>query len=441
MLGAIGTELGIILVLILANGFFAGAELAIVSVRRSRLEAAAAGGNRGARQALELAGQPDRFLATVQVGITLISTFAAAFGGARIADVLAGSLKTVPAVADYAEPLALALVVALITYLSLVLGELVPKRLALQHAETVATTAAPVMVVLAMVARPLVLVLTASVNLVLRLLRQRDTKGTPVTEEDIVYLVREGAATGAVEPGEAQFINRVFRFTDRPVRTVMTPRTEIMAVEVDTPVADIIRVFADSSHSRLPIYQDTLDNILGVLHAKDLLQAVSPAASYPLDLKQLLRPPLFAFEHQHVDDALVMFRQHGTHVAMVLDEYGQVAGMLTLTSLLEELVGEIPDEHDHPANRGIVQREDGTWLVDGLEAYDDVQERIGLPPIPEHERGDYATLAGMVLARLGRIPAVGDKVQVGAHLLEVIDMDGNRIDKVLIRPAAGSPAP
>ena len=440
MLGAIGTELVIILVLILANGFFSGSELAIVSARRSRLEAAAADGNNGARQALDLSSHPDRFLATVQVGISFISTFAAAFGGARIADVLVVSLRSVPALTDYAEPLALLIVVAGITYLSLVLGELVPKRLALQHAEAFATLAAPIMVVLATVARPLVVVLTTSVNVVLRLLRQRDTKGTPVTEEDIVYLVREGAASGTVEAGEAQFIKRVFRFTDRPVRTVMTPRTEIIAVGVDTPLPQIISAFADSSHSRLPVYQGTLDNILGVLHAKDLLQAVSPAATYPLDIKQLLRPPLFVFEHQHVDDVLVLFRQKGTHVALVLDEYGQVAGLLTLTSLLEELVGEIPDEHDRPKDQGIVRREDGSWLVDGLESYDDVLELIGLPPVPPQEHGDYNTLAGMILARLGRVPAVGDTIQVGDHLIEIIDMDGNRIDKVLIRPNDHQPA-
>lgn len=441
MLDKIGFQVLIVIILSMAGGFFSAAELGIVSARRSRLEAAANAGNRGARQALELAGNPDRFFSTVQVGFTLINTFAAAFGGDQIAGEVAVWLKTnVPASASYADSVALVVVVALVTYLTLILSELVPKRLAIQHAERTATIGAPVLAVLSIVARPLVAVLSASVNVLLRLLRQRDTKGTPVTEEDIVYLVREGAASGTVEAGEAQFINRVFRFTDRPVRNVMTPRPEIVAVEAGAPLPEVIQAFAESGHSRLPVYQDVFDNVLGILHAKDLLQAISLDPTTAVDLKALVRPPVFVFEHQHIDDALALFRQRSTHMALVLDEYAQVAGLLTLTSVLEELVGDLPDEYEDPAERPFVQRPDGSWLVDGLESYDHVQERVGLPPIPPQERGDYNTLGGMILSRLGRIPQVGDVATVGDFTLEVVDMDGNRVDKVLIRRRGHAPA-
>jgi putative hemolysin len=427
----IGIEVALIFILILANGFFSGSELAIVSARRSRLEQAASAGNKRAEQALALGRNPDRTLATVQVGISLIGTFAAAFGGARISDSLSVTLEAIPALKPYAEPIALTLVVLAITYFSLVLGELVPKRLALRHAEQIAMIGAPVVMVLSVVGRPLVAVLSFSVNLVLRLLGQNRPVAGGVTEEDIVYMVREGTASGSVEAGEAQFIHRVFRFNDRPVRLVMTPRTEITAVDVDAPLPLVAETFLKAGYSRLPVQHGSLDNIVGMLYAKDLLRAM--AGPEPPDLRALLREPVFVFEHQPIDEALAIFRQKGTHIGLVLDEYGQVAGLLTLTDVLEELVGEMPEEDSGHEDRPLVQREDGSWLVDGLEPYDTVRERLGLPDVPLEERGDYSTLAGMVLARLGRVPNVGDSVTVGDRVLEVVDMDGLRIDRVLVR--------
>jgi putative hemolysin len=433
MLASLGTELIIILILTLANGFFSGSEIAIVSARRSRLEAQAAVGNGAARQALVLADNPDRFLATVQVGISLIGTFAAAFGGARIGDVLAVWLRSFPALATYAETIALVIVVLLITYLSLVLGELVPKRLALQHAERIAVIAAPVMTGLATVARPLVAVLSLSVNLVLRLLGRHRAVDSPVTQEDIVYMVAEGTTSGTVEANEARFIERVFQFTDRPVRKAMTPRTEITALEVDTAWPQIVETFLSSGYSRLPIYQDSLDHIVGILHVKDAMRVLA-SASEGADVMHLLRPPTFVLESQHIDDVLTMFRRQASHIGMVIDEYGQVAGLVTLEDLLEELVGEIRDEYDQSEDPPFVWREDGSWLVDGMQAYDTVQQRLGLPDDVELPNADFTTLAGLIMARLNRIPHVGDKVALGEFSLEVIDMDGRRIDKVLIQP-------
>jgi putative hemolysin len=434
----VGIEVLIILLLMIANGLFAAAELAIISARRGRLAALAESGHRAAQQALTLATNPERLLAAVQVGITLIGTFAAAFGGARLGDALAGQLRTINWIAPYAESVALGVVVALLTYLNLVLGELAPKRLALQHAEAVALAAAPLMAAIARIGQPIVALLAGSANLVLRLLGQQPTEQPPVTEDDITYMVRLGAASGTVAADEAQVIRQVFRMTDRPIRAVMTPRTEITAVAITDSWEAVLQTFVQSEYSRLPVYEDNLDNIVGVVHAKDLLHSLAAGAG-PVDLKMLLHPPTFVFEAQHVGEVLPLLQRQRAHLAIVLDEYGQVAGLITLEDLLEELVGEIEDEYDQPEEAPFVQREDGSWLIDGLEAYDRVQEKLGLPPQPEEERADYTTLAGWMVARLGRMPQVGDTITTEQHIVEVVDMDGRRIDKVLIRPRPPTP--
>jgi len=436
MLGAVLIELLIIFVLVLANGFFSGSELAIVSARRSRLEQAARAGKRGARQALTLAENPDRFLATVQVGISLIGTFAAAFGGARISAIATTWLLTLPALAPYAEALALMGVVLLITYLSLVVGELVPKRIALQHAESWAVFAAPPMTLLARLMRPVVALLTLSVGLVLRLLGQHRTVESPVTEEDILYMAQSGASSGTVEAGEAQLIQRVFRFTDRPVNEIMTPRPVMVAADAQTSLPDLIALFGRSGYSRLPIYEERLDHALGTLQAKDLLRL--PADADPAAVQALLQPPVFVFERQHADDVLNLLRAKGSEVALVVDEHGQIEGLVTLKDILEELVGGFADEAG-AGDPDFVERADGSWLVDGRVVYDRVRERLDLPAPPAETHGDYTTLAGMILSALGRIPAVGDRLTLGLFELEVVDMDRRRIDRVLIRrlPASG----
>ncbi|HRA21235.1 MAG TPA: hemolysin family protein, partial [Anaerolineae bacterium] len=370
----------IILVLTLANGFFAGSEMAIVSARRSRLEAKAAAGRRAARQAILLAENPDHFLAIVQVGITLIGTFSAVFGGARIAHVLALWLhQRWPAALSEAaaETLSLAMVVALLTYLSLVVGELVPKQLGLRQAERWALVAAPIMSAIAVATRPVVSMLTWSVNLVLRLLGQQGGNDQALTQADIEHLIREGQESGAVEEGEADIIKRVFQFADRPVRTVMTPRTQVVAVELGLPLAEIARTFLDSGYSRLPVFKGSVDNVVGILNAKDLLRQLLPEQT--VELRDLLRPAVYLVDSDHTDNVLAAFRKSRTHMAVVIDEYGQTAGLVTLEDLLEELVGEIQDEYDQPEERSIIERDDGSWLVDGMEAYDRVCQSLGLP--------------------------------------------------------------
>jgi putative hemolysin len=433
MVEAVGFEILLIFVLIVANGFFAASEIALVSARRGRLQQQADAGRRAAKQALDLAAHPDRFLATVQIGITLIGTFAAAFGGAEIAHALATWLTTFPALAALAGPLALGVVVVLITYFSLVIGELTPKQLALRHAERIAMIAAPIMNAIARIGQPFVALLTISVNAVLRLIGQGRATRQMVTEEDVIYLAHEATTSGTVEPGEAQLISRVFQFTDRVVRTVMTPRSEIVALDVDLPLKQAMQVFISSGYSRMPVYQETLDAVVGIVNAKDMLRAQT--LEQPPRLRDLAYPAIFVPEHQHIDDLLAVFRREGEHLALVVDEYGQITGLLTLEDVLEELVGEIEDEYDLPEEPSIVRREDGSWLVDGKEAYETVREQVGLPPVPSEERGLYMSLAGLVLARLGHIPTVGETLRVGNFVFEVVDMDGRRVDRILIRPA------
>lgn len=439
MLGDISGELVIIFILTLANGFFSGSEIAIVSARKSRLEAKAKEGSTGARQALNLQSNPDRFLATVQIGISLIGTFSAAFGGAQIADVIADALR--PSLGDSADAIALLLVVLCITYLSLVLGELVPKRLGLQMSERWAMLAAPIMVVLASIARPVVLLLTTSVNLIMRLLGIRPTATDTVTGEDIVFLAQEGAQSGTVEAGEAFFIQRAFEFTDRPIKAVMTPRTELTTVSADAPVSEVVQTILATNYTRIPVYEESPDHIVGTIHVKDILAAALKTNPVKTVRSLVRRMPVIP-ETAHIDEALSKFRLEGIHMAVVIDEYGQTAGIVTMEDLLEELVGEIRDEHDRGESNPIVLREDGSWLVDGLVAYDRAVKRIGLPPATPEEAGDFTTLAGMILARLGNIPEVGNTVTTGDFLIEVMDMDGRRIDKVLVRridPTTPSP--
>lgn len=432
MLEGIVFEIVLIVVLILANGFFAASEIAIVSARKSRLEQQALLGQRGAAAALELAENPNRFLSTVQVGITVISTFAAVVGGAGLTDVVALALRDVPFLAPYANTVAVVLVVALISYLSLILGELAPKRLALQSAEAVSSSVAPFMRLLSRVAGPIVGFLTLSTELVLRLLGRHEVVGAPVTEDDIIALVREGASEGTVEAAEQELIANVFHFTERAVRSLMTPRTQIVAVEARAPFTDVLQTIIENGYSRVPVYRETLDSVIGILYVKDVLRAWGQPN--PPDLETLLRPAMFVLEHQRAPEAFQQLKQVRGGMAMVIDEYGQVAGLVTMEDLLEEVVGEIEDEYDE-AHDVVVRRDDGSYLIDGLLSFADVRARLELPEVADLGPGqEFETLAGFILARLGHIPAPGEAFEWQGYRFEVVDMDGRRIDKVLAVP-------
>lgn len=425
-------EIILIVVLIIANGVFAASEIAVVSARKGRLEQQAQLGSRGARTALELVETPSRFLSTVQVGITLFGTFAAVFGGASIVQVLTISIQTIPALTPYASAIAATIVALSISYLSLIVGELVPKRLALQNAENVAATVAPLMYWLARLASPVVSFLTFSTEIVLRLLGRSNVAETPVTEDDIMALVREGAAEGTVAASEQAVIHNVFKFSDRTVRSLMRPRTQITAIDIDTPPQEVLHTITESGYSRIPVYEESLDHVIGILYAKDLLAAWGRPEA--LDLRKLLRPPVYVLESQRAAQAFQHLKQTHTALAIVLDEYGQIAGVMSMEDMLEELVGDISDEYDD-VDESIVRREDGSYLVDGLTPFADFHERLHLPPADDlvREHG-FETLAGFLLTLIGRIPAVGDSVRWEGYSFEIVDMDGRRIDKVLVVP-------
>lgn len=427
----IGTELIIILVLTLANGFFAAAEISIVSAKRGRLEARAEAGNKGAKTALEMTENPDQFLAAVQVGISLIGTFSAAFGGARIADVLAVTLVTAfPALEGAAEGLALFVVVLGITYLSLVLGELAPKRLALQRAEAMAEFAAPVMKRIAIITRPIIAVLTVSVQAVVRLMGGHSDSKNLVTIDDIVYIARAGEVSGSVESGGAQMIERVLNISEQPIRAIMTPRPDIQSIPIGLSLPEVISAIRETGLTRLPVFDGDADNIIGVLNAKDLVTSLIDSTQFTV--RAVMRQPLFLVENLSVNDALARFRQASTHIALVIGEYGEVAGLVTLEDVLEELVGDIRDEHDGDDPDAFVLLPDGSWEVSGIEQYERVAEQVGLPD-EGNENRPYTTLGGMILDRLENIPKVGDTVTEGAFTLEVLSMQARRVHRVRIR--------
>ena len=433
MLDGLWIQAILIFVLILANGFFAASEIAIVSSRKNRLAQRAEEGDKGAAAALRLAEQPNRFLSTVQVGITVISTLAGTFGGQRFVGALAEQFRGIPWLTAYADSLALFLFVLALSYLSLIIGELVPKRLALQGAENVARLVAPTMEMLSRLASPVVWFLTFSTDIVLRLLGRANAAEMPITEDDVIALVREGAEEGTVEASEQEFINSVFTFTDRTVRSLMTPRTQVVAVALDTPIEQVVQAITDSGYSRIPMFEETIDKVVGILHAKDLLRDWGMTAQ--IDLRQLLRQPLYLLESQRAVVAFQQLKQARSALAMVLDEYGQVAGVLSMEDMLEELVGDLQDEYDD-IEEAVVKRDDGTYLVDGLLPFSEAVERLKLPVLEETRDGDFETFAGFLLSLLGRIPVVGEKTEWAEYTFEVVDMDGRRIDKILVRPPA-----
>lgn len=425
-------ELVVILALILANGFFAASEIAIVSARKGRLEQQAHVGQPGAVAALALSEDSSRFLSTVQVGITVISTFAAVFGGAGLTDVLAGLLMAVPPLAPYASTLALVLVVLFISYLSLILGELVPKRLALQSAEAVSCTVAPFMRWLSRVAGPVVSFLTFSTEMVLRVLGRHNVAEVPVTEDDIIALVREGALEGTVEAAEQELITNVFSFTDRTVRSLMTPRTQITAVAATMPFRDVLAQITEAGYSRVPVYRETLDTIIGIVYMKDLLPCWGQPE--PPALTTLLRPARYVLEGQRAVEVFQQLKQERGGIAMVLDEYGQVAGLITMEDILETVMGEIDDEYDETTQM-VTRRDDNSYLVDGLMSFVALRQQLDLPePTELGSSQSFETVAGFVLALLGRMPVTGDRVTWQGYQFEVVDMDGRRIDKLLLVP-------
>ena len=425
-------ELLIILALILANGFFSGAEMAIVASRRGRLRQMADRGDARAATALDLASNPDRFLSTVQIGITVVGTLAAAYGGDRIVDQLAGWLAAhaPPSIAAAADSVALVTFVMTLSFCTLLLGELVPKRLALRRAEAFARVAAPVMQALSVVARPLVWGMSVAASAVLTLLGAHRQDGPSVSVDDIEHLLEAGRAEGVLEPVEQAVAAEALRLGERTVRDIMRPRIDLDALDVDTPVGEILGAVAMAGHSRLPVYEGSLDHILGYVWLKDVLR--HSWMGWPIELRKMLHRALFVPEAMPLDRLLELFQKERNQLAIVLDEYGGTEGLVTLEDVLEELVGEIHDGHRHD-EADFIERTDGSWLVSGGADIEDLATRLELD-LGEEPR-DYSTVSGLVLAELERIPTAGDTVRWHGLIVEVVDMDGRRIDKLLVRRA------
>jgi putative hemolysin len=406
-------------------------ELAVVSARPARLEAQARKGGRGARLALALARDPGRMLSTVQIGITLVGIVAGAFGGAALAEPLDDALARVPGLAPFSAELAYTLVVVAITYLSLIIGELVPKQLALRAPERVAALVAPVIDVLSRISTPAVWLLETSSHLVLRLLASEAKPRDTVSEEEVHVLIAEGTRTGVFHKAEQEMIGRVLRLADRPVRAIMTPRLELVWLDVEDEPAKVGKVIQESGHSRFVVGKGSLDDVLGIVHVRSLVSAF--LAGQTLDLRAALRPMLVVHDSMPVLRALEALRQARVSMALVVDEYGEVEGVVTVEDVLEAVVGDMPERRlgEEPA---IVRREDGSMLMDGLLAIDEVKLALGFDRLPDEKT--YQTLAGFVLAQLGRVPEEGQSVAYNGWRFEVVDMDGRRIDKVLVRRSA-----
>jgi putative hemolysin len=432
-MSSITFEILIILVLIIANGVFSMSEMAIVSARKVRLQQLANQGDAKARVALKLAESPNHFLSTVQVGISLIGILTGAFGGATIASRLAIYVKFVPFLARYSEPISFGIVVLLITYLSLIVGELVPKRLALNNPERIASIVAIPMQALAAIGSPIVFLLSASTDLILRMLGITASTEPQVTEEEIKILIEQGTEAGTFEEAEQDMVERVFRLGDRPVSYLMTPRPDIVWLDLDDSAEENRQKMVDSAYSRYPVCQGGLDNVLGVMPVTDLLARSFRGES--LDLTVGLRQPVFVPESTRGLKVLELFKQTITHMALVVDEYGVIQGLVTLNDIMSEIVGDVPstDGQDQPQ---AVQREDGSWLLDGMLPVEEFLELFGMEEWKSEESGSYQTLGGFVITHLGRIPAATDHFEWQSMRIEVMDMDGNRVDKVLVIPKA-----
>lgn len=435
-------EIAILLVLIIANGVFAMAEAAMISARKARLQQRANEGDARARVALGLAEAPNVFLATIQIGITLIGILAGAFGGATLAKPLADLLATVEFLAPQSEAIALAVIVLIITYLSLIIGELVPKQLALNNPERIASAVAGPMSRLARIASPLVRLLDGSTRLVLRLLGVRPSQEPSVTEEEIKVMIEAGTQAGEFEEAERELVNRIFRLADMRVEAILTPRTEVTWLDVSDTPDEIRHKLKESGRSRFPVAQDSLDNVLGIVQTKDLLNRL--LSGEPFDLRVAVQRPLFVPGSVSALKLLQAFKGANMEMALVLDEYGGLQGLVTITDVLEKIVGGgyLVEETAEPR---AIRRADGSWLLDGLMPISEVKDVLALrEALPGEDEGDYQTLGGFVMSQIGRIPISSDNFEAVGMRFEVVDMDGHRVDKVLVSPLpppAESPAP
>ncbi len=423
------TEILVILLLLVANGVFAMAEIAVVSARKARLRKLADEGSAPARAALGLAESPERFLSAVQIGITLVGILAGAFGGATLSGRLSPIIASFPPLAPYAAPVAIFIVVSGITYLSLIIGELVPKRVALADPEGRAMLIARPMAGLARLASPFVWFLTASTNVVLKVFRLGESSVAPPSEEEVTHMLEQGTSAGVFHHAERAMVEGVLRLDERPVTEIMTRRIRIVWLNVADSDEINWRKIVASGHSHFPVYEGTRDHVLGLVSVKSLW--ANAAAGVPNSIRHHLVKPLVVPMSINATQLLETFKRSGKHLALVADEFGSVQGLVTLIDVMEAIVGELPEPGGRPAP-GAVRREDGSWLVDGSMPIGEFRERFSLPALPREESGDFETVGGFMVDRLGRIPGTGEHFTWNGTRFEVVDMDRHRVDKVLV---------
>ncbi|MGB7872779.1 MAG: hemolysin family protein [Anaerolineales bacterium] len=424
------TEILFIAFLIAMNNLLAMMEAALLAVRKARLQQRANEGDKNAEIVLKLVGNPNQFLSVIQIGITLIDVLTGAVTGATVAVMLARLFENIPVLAPYSDKLGLAFGVLIITYFSIILGELVPKRLAIQNPEEVASRFAQLMLLFTKLLAPVVRFLSFSTNMVLRLIGIRPSTEPLVTEEEIHVLLDQGTQAGIFEEAEQDMVAGVFRLNDRRVYSLMTPRTEILWLDVRDTTDKILKKLAEGPYSRFPVCQGSLDNVLGIVKARELL--TRSLAGEPIHLKECLSPALFIPETTFASRALEVFKESNKELVLVIDEFGGVTGLLTINDVLEEIVGDI--EVGEPQ---VTQRQDGSWLLDGMLDIDEFKELFHLGLLPNED--DYETLAGFVITSLGRIPQSADQFEWEGLRFEVVDMDARRVDKVLVTTLPARP--
>lgn len=410
-------------------------EIALVTARRSRLQKLAEDGDRSASIAVRLGDEPTRFLSTVQIGITAIGILNGIVGQAALADPLAGMFNGWGLEPKSSSIAATAIVVVVITYLSIVVGELVPKRIAQFNSEGIARMMAPPIALLAQLSRPFVYLLSVSTDGILRLIGKKDMSSAAIiTEEDIFALLREGSQTGVIKKQEHDLVRNVFRLDDRQIASLMTPRSEIVGIDIGQPLEASLKKLIASNYSHFPVYREGMHEVLGVVTAKHLLKQFLKGESLDNIVDHLL-PAVYVPESLTGMKLLGQFRESGLHMVFVVDEYGEILGLITLRDILEALAGEFKPLH--PEDVLAVQRRDGSWLLDGLISIHELKDRLELKSVPEEEKGRYHTLSGMMMWLIGKVPRTGDAAEWQGWRLEVVDLDGNRIDKVLASRSEG----
>lgn len=421
-------EISIVLILLVANGIFAMTEIAIVSSRKGLLQSMAEKGNKGAARALKLADSPNRFLSTVQIGITLVGIVAGALGSGNVAANLAEFISVIPVIGEYAKPISLVIVIGILTYLSLVIGELVPKRLAMKYPEGIASAMSGPMAALSTVASPVVNVLSWSTGAFLKFFRVRETDDNGISREELTVLVRQGMTTGTINHIESRMFEGVIGFEKLVAYDIMIPRPKILWIEKNAKHQDVWPSIMSSTQSVFPVYQGRRENLVGVVSIKDIYGQLAQQNS--VDFGSIMKPPLLVPETQKANLLLEAFRKSGQRAALVLDEFGSVMGMVTLIDLMETVVGDVPSVEEQMA-MPVRERADGSWLIDGLFEIEKLPERLEGFVLPAGGGDEFQTVSGWLVKELGRIPVEADRVTAGEWTFEVIDMDSIRVDKVM----------